>query len=287
MVTAHTFKVGLVSWPVGHSLSPVMHNAAFTELGLDWIYLPLPVEPSHLEEGVRGLVALNFTGFNVSVPHKTNMVKFLDEKSEAVTQMRAVNTVKIADSRLIGSNTDPEGFIRALREGGMEPEGKRVVIMGAGGAARAALYGLSTLQGTSVVVIDVVEQQALSIVRDMGATFPPHALSYRIASDESFVAIRENVDLLVNASPIGMNPHTDASAWPDSIDLPEKAVCFDMVYNPLNTKFLDRASRAGLKTISGLGMLVNQGAVSFETWTGEKAPRDLMYAVCLKTLNNE
>ena len=138
------------------------------------------------------------------------------------------------------------------------------------------------MKGVSIVILDVIEQQAISIVHDMKNLFPSNALSYRIACEESFSVVRERVDLLVNASPIGMYPKIDATAWPDSIDLPENTVCFDMVYNPLKTKFLSRASKVGLKTISGLDMLVNQGAVCFETWTGAKAPIDLMYETCLK-----
>ncbi len=280
MITAHTSRVGLISWPVGHSLSPVMQNAAFAHLNLDWVYLPLPVQPGHLEEAIRGLVALNFAGCNISVPHKTNVIPFLDEITPAVAQMKAANTIKIVDGKVYGSNTDPDGFIGALRSADFPPEGTRILVIGAGGAARAALYGLSQVKGVQVHVLDVIEQQATNLVQDMQALFGEGALNCLPYKSQSFETLRRQVDLVVNASPVGMHPKVAASPWPDEIDLPDQAAFFDMVYNPLETRFLSRAARAGRRTISGLMMLVKQGAVSFETWTNQPAPMDVMLAAC-------
>lgn len=282
MITAHTSRVGLISWPVGHSLSPVMQNAAFEHLGLDWVYLPLPVQPGNLEEAIRGLVALNFAGCNISVPHKTHVIPFLDEITPAVAQMKAANTIKIVDGKVCGSNTDPDGFIGALRSADFQPEGTRILLIGAGGAARAALYGLSQVKGVQVHVLDVIEQQAASLVQDMRVLFGENALDYLPYGRPSFDTLRKQVDLVVNASPVGMHPNVDASPWPDDIDLPEQAAFFDIVYNPLETRFLSRAARAGRQTISGLMMLVKQGAVSFETWTNQPAPMDVMLAACMQ-----
>jgi shikimate dehydrogenase len=286
VVTAHTSRVGLVSWPVGHSLSPVMQNKAFEFLGLDWVYLPLPVQPGNLEAAVKGLVALNFAGCNISVPHKSSVLPYVDEKTAEVSQMNATNTLKIVDGKVVGYNTDPDGFIRALRAGGFEPQDTRVMIIGAGGAARAAVYGLSQIKGVQIHLVDVVEQQGVSLVEDMQTLFPKNPPEFHIYSKEVFDVLRKQVDLVVNASPVGMRPNIDASPWPDDIDLPDQAVFFDMVYNPLVTRFLDRAAKSGQKTISGLGMLVNQGALSFEIWTGQDAPIEVMYEACRQAFAN-
>lgn len=261
-----------------------MHNAAFAHLNLDWVYLPLPVRSEHLRAAIRGLVAMNFSGCNISVPHKTQAVQCLDEKTAAVAVMKSVNTIKIVDGKVCGSNTDPDGFIQALRGSGFEPEGTRVLVLGAGGAARAALFGLSQLKDVQVTVMDLVPEQASALVADLGPLFPRRPLRLFPLEPESFKTLRTQVDLVVNASPVGMHPNVDASPWPETVDLPDQAAFFDMVYNPFTTRFLDRAARAGRTTISGLGMLVHQGALSFETWTGQPAPVEVMQAACRQAL---
>lgn len=287
MVSSHTELVGLIAWPVGHSLSPAMHNAAFQTLGLDWVYLPLPVQSDSLESALRGLVALNFKGCNISVPHKVDAVKFLDEKSESVAVMGAVNTIKIDDGKLTGSNTDSDGFIQSIRSSGVELEGKRVFIIGAGGVARAAVYGLSKIKGVEVIIMDVLEKQALSLTNELSSLFAPNSLKFLPACYESFIELKKTVDIVINASPVGMHPKIEYSPWPDHIELPENAVFFDMVYNPIETRFLSKAASLGHKTISGVDMLVNQGAISFQVWTGIVPPVDKMREVCFQTLTTE
>ena len=283
MVSSKTQKVGLVCWPIGHSLSPVMHNAAFKALDIDWVYLPLPVAPDNLAAALAGLKALNFVGCNVSVPYKTQVIPFLDSMDEVSKQMQAVNTIKIVDGQLIGSNTDPLGFTRQLTNNGVNPDGMRIVVIGAGGAARAAVFGLSTFKVRQITILDVVESQGLSLISDLSHRFPEGIIDYRPVADESFASFGD-VDLVVNTSPIGMSPNTDATPWPSNVNLPANAIFYDIVYNPIETKFLSRAKREGHQTLNGLGMLVNQGAASFETWTGIQPPIDLMMQVCENSL---
>jgi shikimate dehydrogenase len=283
-VTSKTSLVGLMAWPVGHSLSPVMQNAAFNRLGLDWIYLPLPVQPSDLGSALKGLAALSFKGCNISVPHKTAAMQHMDDVSPAVKVMSAVNTITVREGRLLGSNTDPDGFINALLEADCYPGDMRILLIGAGGAARAAVYGLSRFKDVTIVVVDVVAAQADQLVSDLGELFPPDHL-YQLPYDtQVFTNQRETVDLVVNASPVGMHPEVDRSPWPENVPLPESGFCFDMVYNPLETMFLRQARESGMKTISGLGMLINQGALSFAAWTGMEAPVSVMRLACLANI---
>lgn len=284
MVTSKTVKTGLLCWPVGHSLSPVMHNTAFEALGMDWVYLPLPVEPEHLEDGIRGLRSMGFAGCNISFPFKTRVIPLLDEVDEFASLMNAVNTIKVQDGKLCGSNTDCFGFVRSLEEQNIDPEGMRILFVGAGGAARASLFGLSRYHVESIAILDVALSQAESLVRDLSAVYPDGVLSYDLMTPENLRKHSEGRDLVVNATPLGMHPKADATPWPEEVPLPKDAVFFDVIYNPPETKFLARAREEGHKTISGLGMLVHQGAVSFETWTGVKPPVDLMYKVCRESL---
>lgn len=284
MITSKTQKVGLICWPIGHSLSPLMHNAVFEKLGLDWVYLPLQTEPVNLKDGIAGLKALGFVGSNVSVPHKTQVIQFVDELDAAARQMQAVNTIKVIDGRLVGSNTDPVGFVRQLTSKGVNPDGMNILMIGAGGAARAAIFSLSQFKVNQIVVLDVVESRAASLVSDLVCLFKPNCLQSRPLEEKFFSEAGANCDLVINATPIGMTPEEDATPWPENVELPRNAIFYDIVYNPQQTKFLSRASSEGHKTIGGLGMLVHQGAASFETWTGIQPPVDLMLRVCEEAL---
>jgi shikimate dehydrogenase len=286
MITAKAKKVGIICWPVGHSLSPVMHNTVFEALDMDWIYLPLGTKEGDLEDAIRGLKALSFEGCNISVPYKTEVIQYLDEVEETARLMNAVNTIKVADGKLIGSNTDAPGFIKHLTSEGVVPDGFNVLMIGGGGAARAALFGLSQFKINHVTVMDTVESQAVSLIQDLGAVYPANTVEYLPPTEENFAKLSESgLDLVVNATPVGMSPIIDASPWPDAVALPEGAAFFDIVYNPQATKFLARAEAEGHKAISGLGMLVQQGVICFETWTGITPPVDLMEKVCLEFLN--
>jgi shikimate dehydrogenase len=291
-ITGHTHLVGLIGWPVEHSLSPAMHNAAFEALGLDWRYVPLPVHPNQVESAVRGLAALGFAGANVTVPHKQTVMPHLSSVTPRVGQLGAVNTIVIGrgeDGRatLGGFNTDDTGFIRALRQGGLEPLDCRALVLGAGGAARAVVFGLLWSGAASVVVLNRTPARAGALVADLG----PHSSYTRLtAGPLTPAALAEHAaeaNLLVNATSVGMWPQVEGSPWPDALPLPSHSTVFDLVYTPRQTRLLRRAEAAGARTIDGLGMLVNQAALAFEMWTGEWPPLEVMWTAATERLQKD
>jgi len=286
-INGHTTLVGLIAWPVGHSVSPPMHNAAFEILGLNWCYVPLPVAPSQVENAVRGAAALGFRGVNVTVPHKQAVIPALDVVAPDAAQFGAVNTIVIdrdATGRptITGHNTDYQGFLGSLRQGGFEPAGKSAVVVGAGGAGRAVVFGLLRADVRDVLVLDTQPQQVQSLLADLGRDGAP--LRTAPLSTETLVESARVADLLVNATPVGMSPKIDASIWPADAPFPAHLTVFDLVYNPQETQLLRQARAAGAVAIDGLDMLVRQGAIAFELWTGQQAPFDVMRAACERAL---
>ena len=292
MIDGHTQLVGLMAWPIGHTLSPTMHNAAFDALGLNWRYVPLPVHPAQVEAAVRGLVALGFQGCNVTVPHKQAVIAAL--RADALGSVApdaaafgAVNTIIVARNEdgtatIKGDNTDYQGFVGSLRSEGFEPEGKKVVVVGAGGGARAVVFGLLRASAEQVLVSDLVSEQVQALVVSIGDA----RLGGLPATTEALVESVRAADLLVNATPVGMTPKVDASIWPDNVPIPSHLTVFDLVYTPLETRLLKQVKQAGGHAIAGLDMLVRQGAVSFEMWTGVEPPIDVMRAACEEGLRN-
>jgi shikimate dehydrogenase len=268
--------VGLIGHPLEHSLSPAMHNAAFQQLGIDYEYVPFEVLPKDLEEALTGLRALHLKGFNVTVPHKESVIPYLDEVTKIAEDIGAVNTVKIEDDKLIGYNTDGPGFIESLKQDAkFEPKGKKVVILGAGGASRAVAIVLAEAGAKTITLSDVIESKAKLLSDRLCALFGETAYHVLINSPELQKSI-EQADLLVNASPIGMYPKVNESPLPENIKLNPKLLVYDLAYNPAETKLLKTAKAAGAKTCSGLGMLVRQGAEAFTIFTGEEAPVEVM-----------
>lgn len=287
-INGHTTLVGLIAWPVGHSVSPPMHNAAFEALGLNWCYVPLPVAPSQVENAVRGAAALGFRGVNVTVPHKRAVIPALDVVAPDAAQFGAVNTIVIdrdaaGEPTTTGHNTDYQGFLGSLRQGGFEPAGKSVVVVGAGGAGRAVIFGLLQADARDVLVLDTVPQQVQSLMKDLGQSKTSVLRTAPLTSDALIESVRA-ADLLVNATPVGMSPRIDASIWPDAVPFPAHLTVFDLVYNPQETRLLRQARAAGALGIDGLDMLVRQGAIAFELWTGQQAPFDVMRAACERAL---
>lgn len=278
------YRVGLIGWPVDHSLSPRMQNAAFAALDLDWEYVLLPVPPGEVEKAVRELAARGFRGVNVTVPHKEAVMPCLSCVTAAARAIGAVNTVVVEkDGRLLGENTDWTGFLTALRESGFDPEGRRALLLGAGGAARAVAYALAC-SGAPVVVLNRTLERAEALVSDLSAVVPNSAL--QAGPLEPAVLVREaaRADLLVNATSVGMWPHCGESPWPDDLPMPAHLVVLDLVYRPLETKLLRQAREAGAQGVDGVGMLVHQGARAFEYWTGRPAPVEVMRATCYQAL---
>jgi len=281
-ISAKTKLCCLIGDPVEHTMSPAMHNAAFKELGLDFVYLPFLVKPEQLAQAVAGLRAINVRGFNVTIPYKVDIVPLLDSLDPLAEKIGAVNTVVNTSGSLHGYNTDAEGFYRALEVHGVKLEGKKVAVLGAGGAGRAISYIL-TEKGARITVINRREHLARAqdiadmIIKDLGKPVKVVALN-NLA--EGLCA----TDILVNTTSVGMWPHSGDSPVPAAL-LKGIPVVFDIVYNPTETCLLKQAAQAGAKTFGGADMLAWQGALAFELWTGLPAPLDLMRRQMLKTLD--
>jgi shikimate dehydrogenase len=268
MTDGKTQLVGLIGWPVEHSVSPAMHNAVFAALGLNWHYVPLPVRPEQVKTAVRGLSALGFRGANVTVPHKQAVMHYIDEVTDTAKAIGAVNTIVVQGERFLGHNTDAYGFLAALRDEGFEPSGRSVLVLGAGGAARAIVFALAE-SGCSVTIHNRTAPRAAELahhVQTAGVRAPVKpVLDAPNLRDLDFARF----DLLVNATSVGMWPHTEDCPWPDALSFPSHWAVYDLVFNPAETRLLAQARAAGAKAIGGLGMLVWQGAAAFEMWTGD------------------
>lgn len=262
----------LLGHPVGHSMSAVMHNAAFRELGLDYRYQLRDVPPAELEGFVSSeLRRGDFSGANVTIPHKVEIMKHLDEVDQAALKIGAVNTLLSDGGRLKGYNTDGTGAMRGLREAYGSLEGARAVLLGAGGAARAVGYHLSTLVGELIIVNRTLvrgERLADSIRGNEECAASVSAYPY---NEEALRRALADADILVNSTPVGMSPHTDETPVVKNLLRPDLLV-FDLIYNPMETRLLREAEAVGAKTLNGVNMLVYQGAEAFRLWTAVDAP---------------
>ncbi|MBX3055068.1 MAG: shikimate dehydrogenase [Anaerolineae bacterium] len=296
-ITGSTQLLGIIGWPVAHSFSPAMHNAALADLGLNYVYVPLPVQPEVVVTAVPALPALGFRGVNVTVPHKQAVMPLLDEMEDAARAIGAVNTIvvdrnplsvnrepitdyglPITDyaSRMKGYNTDWSGFLADLGERGVAVDGRDCLVLGAGGSARAVVYALAKSGGRVQVVARRPEQAG-----ELAVALRPYAgdVAARSTHDLAAIAVTLTAPLIVNTTPLGMTPHPEASPWPDGLPLPPGAFVYDLVYNPRETAFMRQAQAASLPTANGLGMLVHQGARAFELWTGHRPNVKLMRAM--------
>ncbi|MGL5514911.1 MAG: shikimate dehydrogenase [Sporomusa sp.] len=282
-ITAKTQKVGLLGWPLGHSLSPAMHNVAFAAGNLDYVYLPLPTPPELLPQAVAGLRALGFSGVNVTIPHKVAIIDCLDELDASATLVGAVNTVVIRDGRLIGYNTDSGGYIRSLTAAGVSVSGKHAVILGAGGAARAVVAGFIA-NGINTVTIGARDAAKASATATAFSATGRQVTGVTLDSQDFAVALA-NADIIVNTTSLGMYPNVTSQPQIPWESLKPSAVISDIVYNPLITQFLAEAARRGHKTVTGEGMLAEQGALAFSLWTGCAEPSEIMRRTLLQELN--
>lgn len=278
-ISGKTQIVGLIGWPTGHSVSPRMHNAAFAALGLDWCYVPLPVatEPSvRIGEAVMGIRALGMRGANVTVPHKQAVIPFLDELSPAALAIGAVNTIVAQpNGKLLGDNTDAPGFIADLQDNGIDPAGKRVLVLGAGGSARAIVYGLASAGATSVTIANRTIERAVDLVTSLRESVKNCPLE-TCALPDDLGEVAATSDLIINCTSLGMTPHVDGLPWQADLPFrPDQAV-YDLVYNPRQTRLLAQAHQEGALAVGGIGMLIWQGAIAFERWTGVTPPIDVM-----------
>jgi shikimate dehydrogenase len=295
MIDGHTTLVGLIGWPVEHSLSPAMHNAAFDALGLNWRYVPLSVPPGRVEAAVHGLAALGFRGANVTVPHKQAVIPALDIIDSSAQTLGAVNTLIVRrdedrTSTIAGHNTDSQGFVGALQQGGFEPEGgSRAVVVGAGGSARAVVFGLLWSGTREITVLNRTLGRAQALVFDLGEQ---HGWASRLRAlpltPQALIESARAADLLVNTTSLGMWPQVNGSIWPEDVPVPSHLTVFDLVYNPLETRLLRQTRQSGARGIDGLGMLVRQGALAFGMWINEgfdiEEVASLMRATCEEVL---
>ena len=276
---------GILGFPIHHSRSPAMHNSAFEHLGIDARYVPFEVLPDRLGDAVRGLQALGVKGFNVTLPHKTAIMPLLDEVDAVARGIGAVNTVLRDGERLLGTNTDAEGLCRALLEAGVTLPGARVTVLGAGGAARASVVGLARAGVQSVTIAARSLERAEALVAELVGFLAPVTLQAASFEPSSLATAFAQTDLLVQATSATLESSPDAERFAKSLPLaglPRSAWVTDLVYRPLETAVLREASALGHRTVDGLGMLLHQGALAFEHWTGRPAPIASMRAALLE-----
>jgi shikimate dehydrogenase len=280
-VSGRTHVCAVIGDPIEHTLSPTMHNAAFEHLKLNMVFLAFRVTPDQLEHAVKGVRALGIRGLNVTMPHKNSVTMFLDEADASVRFLHAANTILNQDGRLRGFNTDGVGAVKALKGNGIEISGKKVLLLGAGGAAKAIAFTLAR----EVDELCILNRDAPK-ARELVSILEPWGK--KIVADELTAnQIREqlqNSDLLINATSVGMAPNTHESLVNPHWLKPGLSV-MDIVYNPVETKLIRDAKAADCKTVNGVEMLLYQGAGSFEIWMGCKAPVDVMRAALLEKLS--
>ncbi|GJL61315.1 MAG: shikimate dehydrogenase (NADP(+)) [Nitrospirales bacterium] len=276
-MNAQTQLCGLLGNPIDHSLSPAIHNAAFRQLGLNFVYLAFPVQD--LENAIRGLRALgHIRGLSVTIPHKVTILPLLDSVETTAKHIGSVNTIVKDRGLLVGSNTDASGALQALQQGGVERTGQRVVILGSGGAARAIAFGLC-VEGNikHLTLLGVDDQERTTLANDLKAKTPTPLHDNSLTSETLQSALAQ-AQLLIHCTPIGMHPKVDESCVPKHL-LHRDLTVMDIVYNPLNTRLLQDAQAAGCRTIQGINMFLYQAVGQFELWTGKSAPIEVMRKV--------
>lgn len=268
---SQTVLYGVIGDPIRHSRSPVMLNRAFRAAGINGAYAAFHVTPERLGEAIRGIRALGFRGLNVTIPHKIEVMAYVDEIDEGARAIGAVNTIVNEGGKLVGYNTDGIGYVRSLKEEA-EPElrGKKIVVVGTGGAARGIVWALAREKPASIALANRTAERAHALAD----SFSAEAQVYAIAWDALSEACAE-ADVVINTTSVGMSPDVDAVPV-DPSWLRPGAVASDLIYNPLTTAFLRGAAERGCRIHGGLGMFVYQGAYAFEYWTGRPAPTDAM-----------
>ena len=283
-ISTSTQLLGIIGNPVGHSMSPAIHNRAFAELGLDFVYLAFRVED--VEGAIRGVRAMeNFRGLSVTIPHKVAVIPFLDDISEVDRGIGSVNTVMKEGSRLKGFGTDGPGARKALFDTGARLEDRRILVLGSGGAARAITFDLAHHAApASISLLGVIPEELSRLAADLrsAAAIP---VDDALLDDATLAAEMEKCDVIIQTTPVGMHPKEDNSLVPGELFRPHQTV-MDIVYNPLQTKLLRDAAERGLKTVSGVDMFVNQAVLQFEAWTGHSAPAEVMREAVLEQLQH-
>ncbi|MEA3305796.1 MAG: shikimate dehydrogenase [Candidatus Omnitrophota bacterium] len=273
-INGKTEIYGLIGYPVKHTFSPAMHNAAFRSLGMNAVYLPLEVKPGDLKSVISCVKSLGVSGLNVTVPHKEKIVRYLDDVDKEASLIKAVNTIVNEGAKLKGFNTDGRGFVKSLKEEfGILPRGKRFFIMGAGGAARAISFSIALEGAGRIILVDAVKSKAVKLANALTRNTSCEA----IALKNEKRAMKELIlgsDVLINATPCGMKASDRRLLDPNLL---HRRLCvYDIIYNPRATMLLRDARNKGARVANGMGMLLNQGVISFNLWTGRRAPVRVM-----------
>jgi shikimate dehydrogenase len=280
-ISGKTRVCGVIGEPIEHTLSPTMHNAAFQALGLDYVFLAFRVKSAEVEAAVNGMRALNIRGLNVTMPHKTAIINHLDRVDLSAQIVNSVNTVLNKENLLFGFNTDGVGAVRALKENGVELKGRKVLLLGAGGAARAIAYALAK-EADELAVLNRTVKQAQALAKLLEKSFNKKIAAGSLSPSDMQTNLQDS-DILINATSIGMKPKPEDTPVASKL-LRKNLAVMDIVYNPLETKLSKDARAAGAKVVSGVEMLIYQGAASFEIWTGKSAPVEVMRQAALTHL---
>jgi shikimate dehydrogenase len=276
-ITGKTRLLGIIGDPVKHSLSPVMHNAAIANLGLDYVYVPFPVKEIDLEKAIAGFSAIDLVGFNITIPHKQTIIPLLTDISDDAKNIGAVNTVWRTDSGWHGTNTDVDGFVAPLKDISRDWSQITPVVLGIGGAARAVITGLVNL-GCSEIHIVGRNPDKLARFYQSWEHAPAISSLLKIHNWENLSSLIPAADLLVNTTPVGMSPNTDASPVDEALmkKLKKQAIAYDLIYTPNPTQFLKLAQAQGARPIDGLEMLLQQGVAALEIWLQQPVPVEVM-----------
>ena len=281
IISGKTKVCGVIGSPLEHTLSPILHNAAFESLELDYVFLAFKVEASEVENALNGVRALRIQGLNVTMPNKNAVIKYIDELDPTAKTMASVNTILNRNGKLLGFNTDGVGALNSLEQNGVGLKGKKILLLGAGGAARAIAYILSQ-EADELLILN----RTLKPAREL-ADLLKQRFNKKISADELTPRIVKNnvakVDVLINATSVGMKPNAELSLV-ESNWLKPNLVVMDIVYDPIETKLAKDAKMAGAKVVSGVEMLIYQAAASFEIWTACKAPIEVMRKAALSEI---
>ena len=281
-ITSLTKLYAVIGDPVEHSLSPVMQNIAFQSLNLDGVFLAFRVESKSLKSVLDGIRNLDIPGFNVTIPHKVAVMQYLDEVDANAKAIGAVNTVVNRRGKLVGYNTDGVAAFTVLKEISSDPTGKKIVLLGAGGAAKALAFNIASVT-KRFVIVNRTESSATTLASSLLENFKNQDIVGKKLTTEILGEELQDTDILINATSVGMYPHIDETIV-DRTLIHAGMTVFDIVYNPLHTMLLSEASIAGAKVITGVKMLVYQGALAFEIWTGRKPPVELMLKGLMKVI---
>lgn len=273
---------GVIGDPIRHSKSPVMLNSAFQAAGINAVYGAFHVKPEQLGEAIAGVRALGFGGLNVTIPHKVHVMDYLDDMDESARMIEAVNTIVHRDGKLIGYNTDGIGYVRSLKEEmQLDLRGKRLLVIGAGGAARGVVYALAKEQPEMIWIVNRTKDKADALARHMQALCNAEGMGL-----EGIDHIKSQVDIVINTTSVGMSPHVNEVPI-DTSWFHKDLIVSDLIYNPRITRILQEAKHCGASIHGGLGMFIYQGAFAFEYWTGQSAPVNVMRTAVETALSEE